>query len=432
MLSARGHNPYSYIPDSMKPTYEDNFVNESEVTYDFTEFNSVSNIKYGGFGEQWHMVIENIKESERYYNVLTIGETMINASVVLFNNYLDQNPGTTADHSLNESTYTAKIDFHSGVLKYSLRFKSNINIPFFGEVTPQIDMILKVTTMERIVRVQLTENNAMKYVVGNNFYTFGLEYGISTVSRKAYFSLIKDEEDNVEGHIYEFVQYKDKDLVPSCADFYISVDYTSVVGNKASAIPGFTGIIDELYTNSNGKLVGYKVNETFTKWGFSATYHTLWFNLNNISGISNVKAISNGGVDPHENNHDIYLNSSASIFEPTKNEKKVIVTIKTSRKYDVEMRKQYFYNAVANQIVEYEREIPMMFIQDDHDEYTNYTDFEADILADNGITAHVNLSNTLLAKIRDDYENLIPVFEENKELVNSAAIVEYIGEAENI
>lgn len=427
LISAIGHDPFSYIPETMQPTNSKNYVNESSITYDFNNFNSVSSINYGGFGEQWHMVVENIKESERFYKVLSIDELAINSSVILFNNWLDNNPGTTASHSLNETTYTAKIDFHNGVLMYSIQYKTNLSIPLFGEVAPQIDMIYNIADLQKTVRIQLNDNNAMKYIIKDNYYSFVIEYGLSTVSRKAYFQVSCNEDKSVEGHVYEFVQFKDKDLVPSCADFYIGETYTSVVGNKASGIIGFAGYINELYSTTQGKLIGYKVRETFNKWGIEKTYNTLWFNLNNITGINSVKAIDNGGVDPHENNHDIYLNGSGSKFVPTRNK---YLFVSTSRRYDVEMRKRFFYGLDNNELKEYEITIPMMFIQDDGTESgeTNYSTFETDILEDCGIAASVNLANTYLEKIREDYLTLIDIFIANKDSVNSQTIENYIGE----
>ena len=432
LVSITGQDPYSYIPDTMRPENSSNHVNASDVDYDFTNFTSVSDITYGGIGEQWHMVIENIKESERFYAVLALGESAISASVVLFNNYLDNNPGSTASHTLDETQYTASIDYHNGLLIYSIQYKTNLNLPLFGEVTPQIDMSYNISEHEKTVRIQLSENNAMKYIVSDNAYSFGLEYGITTVSRKAYFTLEKQDDDSVEGHIYEFVQFKDKDLVPSCADFYIDDEYTSVAGNKASGMPGFEGYINELYKTDQGKLLGYEVRETFTKWGITATYHTLWFNLNNISGINNVKAIKNEestyGLGAN-NNHDIYLNNSGTIFEPTYNK---VYLVNTSRKYDVEMRKQFFYGYQASELIEYEVQIPMMFIQADHDGYTNFSDFHDDILSKSGINASVNLLQTYLAKIQSDYATLIDIFIAGKDNINSSTIVNFIGLAANI
>lgn len=432
LMAAVGHDPYSYIPDKMKQDNSANHVTAAQVNYDFTSFTYVSNIKYGGFGEQWHMVIENIEQSELFYSVLTLGEAAINASVVLFNNYLDKNTEDTASHSLDETTYTAKLDFHNGILAYTIQYKTNLNIPFFGNLMPQIDMTYNVKTLEKAVRIQLTENNAMKYVVTDDMYVFALEYGVETVSRKAYFQLNRLEDESIQGHIYEFVQYKDKDLVASCADFYIDDEYTSVVGNKASGLVGFKGYINELYKTDEGKLLGYEVRETLTILGVSGQYNTLWFNLNNISGVNSVKAVeneNNTGTYSNKNPHDIYLNGSASKFEPTYNKK---LGANTSRKYDVELRKQYFYGYQDEKLVEYETNIPMMFIQDDNNKDTNFSDFPEDILSKSGITASVSLAPTYLNKIREDYASLIDIFIENKDSVTGETIQDYIGTAADI
>ena len=429
LLQVVGHDPYSYIPDTMKPENSDNHVTASQVNYDFNNFTNVNNIKYGGHGEQWHMVLENIQESEKFYSVLSLGEAAINASVALFYNYLDNNPEDTASHSLNETTYTAKLDFHNDLLAYTIQYETNLNIPFFGEVMPQIDITYNIKTLEKAVRVQLTENNAMRYVVTDNMYAFALEYGVETVSRKAYFQISRDKDENVAGHIYEFVQYKDKDLVPACADFYINDEYTSVVGNKASGLVGFKGYINELYETEKGKLLGYEVRETLTILGVSGQYNTLWLNLNSISGITNVKAVeneNNTGTYTNKNPHDIYINNSASVFEPTYNK---MLGVNTSRKYDVELRKQYFYGYNEGQFTTYETKIPMMFIQANNDKDTNFSDFPADILSKSGINASVNLATKYLNKIQSDYATLIDVFIEHKDTITSDTIDSYIGDA---
>ena len=409
LMSIVGHDPYSYIPETMQPENSSNHVTAAAVDYDFTEFNNVSNIKYGGFGEQWHMVIENIKESERFYSVLSLGEAAMNASVTLFNNYLDNNPGTTANHTLNETTYTAKIDFHSGVLSYTIQYKTNLNIPFFGEVMPQVDMTYNIATLEKAVRIQLSENNAMRYVVTDDSYVFAIEYGVTSVSRKAYFQINRLQDESIQGHIYEFVQFKDKDLVPSCADFYIDDTYTSVVGNKAIAFIGATGYINELYLTQQGKLLGYEIREEIS----SVTYNTLWFNLNNISGITNVKHYDS----------KFYVNNSDTSFVT-----KAFggVNAKTlSRRYDIEERYQYFYDYVDSKLTEYEVSIPMMFVQEE-----KLSEFAADVHDKNSyLNVSINLNSNYLAKIQDDYGKLIDVFIAHKGDVTGATITTYIGDA---
>ena len=155
----------------------------------------------------------------------------------------------------------------------------------------------------------------------------------------------------------------------------------------------------------------------------------MWLNLNSISGITNVKAVeneNNTGTYTNKNPHDIYLNDSDSIFEPTYNKK---LGVSTSRKYDVELRKQYFYGYNEDQFTTYETKIPMMFIQANNDKDTNFSDFPADILSKSGINASVNLATKYLNKIQLDYATLIDVFIEHKDIITGDTIDSYIGDA---
>ena len=44
LLQVVGHDPYSYIPDTMRPENSDNHVTASQVNYDFNDFTNVNNI----------------------------------------------------------------------------------------------------------------------------------------------------------------------------------------------------------------------------------------------------------------------------------------------------------------------------------------------------------------------------------------------------
>jgi len=426
LVKAIGQDPYSYIPNAMRSSNSANHVSASDVNYNFANFTNVSSIKYGGFGEQWQMVMDNIAQSEKFYAVLTLADNAISASVAAFNNWFDKNPSDT-NKELNETGYYAKVNFANAVLTYTLQLKTGIVVPLFGEVLPQIDMTYNITSKEKSVRINLSDTNALRYVITDTKYVFGIEYGIDSVSRSALCQMVKAEDESVAGHIYEYITLKGKDAVKSCADFYIDKDYVSVVGNKASGIIGMDGYINELYKTSEGKLIGYKVQETKTIYKITGTYHTLWFNLNNITGINSVKVTEHTSDNDNDlNANNIYVNGESKLFKPTFNKK---LTVKTSRKYDIELRTQFRYGNTDNVLTCYETKIPMMFIQDDNDKDSNYTDFPNDIKSTNDITASVNLSSTYLAKIRKDYDELIPLFKTNKDLIDSTAIKEWIGSA---
>lgn len=441
LMGALTHDPYGYIPNEMKP--EANIKELADLEKDYTTSQNVNSIEFGGHGEQWNMVLTNLQQSQTFYKVLSTGSEVITAASVVVNNWIDSDPSDIASHEFKETEYTAKISYKNKVLNYTLQYKTGWDIPVVGEILPQIDMSYDITEGTKTFRIQLNSENAIKYVVADGYYAFGMELKAEiagkTGSRKAYFEITSDEENGeVEGHIYEFLTYKtseeseEKTVLPACADFYINEDYVSVVGNKASGLVGFAGYITELYNAETGKLVVYKVEETFEKWSITKTYNTLFFNLENISGISSVKAISNGSVDPHENNHDVYVNGKDSKFVATKNK---VGFISTSRKYDIEMRKQYFYTLDSDSNpVKHEVLTPMMFIQDNGTESgeTNYSTFEADILKDNSIVASVNLAQAYLDKVREDYLTLIPLFKENKDNQTSDTISEFIGEAQVI
>ena len=414
LLSILSHDPYSFIPDTMRPDGVDKH-SEDEFIDDWSDFVNVNDVVYGGFGEQWHMVIENIKESERFFKITSYGSEVITASTLLVNTFLDNYYDGTVDKTFsNDSRFISKLSFDGLTLVYNLKYISGINIPYFGEIIPQIDMSYDITGGVKSARIQLGDNAALKFITSENSYSFGLDYGISTVSRKAYFSLERDDEtDALEGHIYEYVQYKDKDLVPACADFYIDEDYVTAVGNKASGLVGFNNYISELYRTDDGKLLGYEIQETKTVSKVEVTFNTLWFNLDNITGINSVKTADD----------KVYVNNSSSEFK-TKNFGG-FNTKTASRRYDIEWRKQYFFDEAAGEIQDYEVSIPMMFVQEE-----KLSEFASDVHGENSyLTVAINLSNTYLTKIQDDYDALVPVFIDGKDSMPSTSIVEYIGDA---
>ena len=415
-------SPYDYIPAAMKSNYGTNLItNPSDITYDFTDFVNVSSINYGGFGEQWHMVADNINQVEKATKVLTASNAVINTIIAAANEYLDDIYSDSLEFEKDTESYYLYMNFVDGVLIFNATYKSGVTIPLFGSVTPTIEMTFDSSNSISDIYIQLTNTNKLRYTVSANSFEFGIQYGVDAGSRTSKFELSKENSKTI-GHIYEYSTVKGKTLTTSCADFYIEGNYVSVIGNKANAITGMKGYINELYSTSAGKLLGYKVLEEEEKTG--TKYHTLWFNMTDISEITSIRINEDDKKD--KSTIGVYLNGSTTLFAPTYNKK---FGVKTSRKYDIEFRTRYFYGLDAdNNLVEYEIQIPMMFIQDNHDEYTNFTDYPSDISKDNNIESEVSMASATLAKIRSDYEAYINEFKENKQMMTSEAIVEFINE----
>ena len=188
---------------------------------------------------------------------------------------------------------------------------------------------------------------------------------------------------------------------------------------------GFDGYINELYSASEGRLLGYEVREELTFAGLTGTYNTLWFNLWDIQGINSVKVTDKTDANKSgKSTVDVYLNGCSTLLSPTYNK----LIVETSRKYDIEYRTRYYYtyDVETETYVSNAVQVPMMFIQ----EGDSYDSFSADMLKDNGVTASVSLSQTHLSKILSDYDTLIDMFIANKDAMSSEAIIAYLEQYE--
>lgn len=403
LLSGYELNPYSYIPESMQPSFSANLVEGGDIVSDYTNgFISISDVTYG-FGEQYHMVLDNLGQSQTFFNVLTVIEGISASSISAFNNHFDKNPADTAHHTFKDSIYNITIDFDGETISYIVDYAASL--PVLGEQTVQIALLMDIETSERIVRIQLGDANALKYVIKENSYEFAIKYlGI----RRAMFSVERDADGNVSGSIYEHLTYEGVGT-SSCAEFYITEDYVSVVGNKASGLIGFTGYINELYDAKTGKLLGYEVQETLS----AVKYDTLWFNLNDIGGITSIKYQKAEDKNPAK----IFINGSSTAWES----KKALL----SRRFDIEFRTQfvYSYDATEEKYIEHKIEVPMIFVQEKY-----YDTFIDDVQATNKVTISVKVNNNDLDKILEDYDTLIPVFIESKDKVTADTIIAYIGD----
>ena len=416
---------YDYLPEAMHPTYSDNVVEASSIKYDFGSFTNVATLSKAGFGEQWQMIVDNINQSVTMAKVFNVAQTALNSIGNAVNVYIENSYADEIEYTFDNDTCNGIFAFKDNKLTFNISFTELLNIPVIGSVQPVIRMEYDLSEESKVMFINLGDAYKVKYTVSENAYEMITKYGVTIAGKKAsrasFLSIEKTEDERVVGHIYEYTTYENSDLIKACADFYVENGYVSVVGNKSSGMIGFDGYINELYLANEGRLLGYEVRETKTIAKFTAKYDTLWFNLWDIQGIDSIKISEKTEANKSDRSTvDVYCNGSSELLSPTYNTK---LTVKTSRQYDIEMRSRYYYTFdqetntyTANEIL-----IPMLFIQED-----NFDSFANNIKKDNGITASVVLNKTVLNKILADYDTLIDVFIENKDLMSSETIASYL------
>ncbi len=420
---------YDYLPKAMAPTYANNIVDANDINYDFKNDTQVSSILTQGYGEQWQMVIENINQSVQIANVFNVAQTALNAAGNAVKIYIDNSYAESISYDFSGDSYDGLFEFENNKMTFKVNVKTSTTVPGIGSVKPVVKMTYDLATETKTMFVSLGDDYKLKYVIKDNYYELALTYGITvsgkTVSRSSYLS-IDNSNNKTVGHIYEYTTYNGSDKIKACADFYVENDYVTVVGNKASGMVAFDGYVNELYKASEGKLIGYEVRETKTILGITGTYNTLWFNLWDISGINSIKVTDK--TDSNKSSRstcDVYLNGGDKLLTPAYNSK---LAVKTSRKYDIELRSRFYYtyDSENNKYVANEVLVPMMFIQEDNDIDSNFSDYPSDMKKNNGITSSVTLNNALLNKILSDYDTYIDVFIINKENMSSDQIIQYL------
>lgn len=403
-------NPMAAIPEAMLPNYSANLVNPETLVSDYSNFVSVSKIQTG-IGEQWNMVLDNLQQSQIFFNTLSILDTVATGSVAIYNNYLDQNPVNLYQHQFKNGIYTYFIQCTANHLYYVLEYDAEI--PVLGNTAIQIVLSMNLNNQVKTVRVQLGDANALLYTIDGNNYSFALKYlGV----RQAYFEINKEKNNTYVGHIYEYLTYENTGI-SSVADFYINSDNVTVVGNKASGLIGFSGAICELYSASTGKMLAYEVQETLS----SLTYNTVWPNLKDISGLTSLRYTASEETD---NKAVFYVNGSSSVW--TNKKYGFSGGLKAaSRRYDLEFRTQYFhyYDAESEKYKTVSIDVPMLFVQEEV-----YESLIADIRSQNNITVSVTLNPGILEKLKSEYASKVSILSEHKNQYTPERIFAYIGE----
>lgn len=412
LLNNYTFDPYNFIPETMLPGAR--LVTQTQLdSIDYSTFMSTSAIPYGGFGEQWIMVLDNLAETEVFFDVLGVVDTIASLSVVTFNNFIDTNPEDASSFEFVSGIYNVTIYVQDNMINYVLDYTANL--PMFGEQTVQIALAMNYVTGDKEGRIQVGDANSLKYVATEDRYEFAIKYaGI----RRAYFEISRDLSGNVEGKIFEYLGLDEVFTTGSGAQFFISEDYVSVVGNKSSSMMGWTGAINELYDVETSELLGYEIREELSV----VQYNTLWFNLGDTSGITTIK-VSEAPLE--ENNpYLVYINGDVDVFV-TKEVGGLLNPKQFSRRYDIELRTQYFYYLDGDTLYQVETLVPMIFVQEEM-----LSSLETDVNAQNpGLSFALDVSTDVQNQIMDDYDTLIDDFIAIKDTYTVQYILDYIGEA---
>lgn len=419
MIETQNINAYDYLPQAMTPIYQSNLVTASSIAYDFTNFTEITSLNKAGYGEQWQMVIENINQGINITKLFNVIQSILVVTTDVIDNYI-ASPSNVMECKFNNENYEVVFILNNDKLTFNINVVNETNIPVIGTTKPIINMTYDIVENVREIFISLSDSNKIKYIVSDAKFEMAVVYGIQiakkTATRTSYLSIEKDSQ-KTTGHIYEYTNVESSSIISSSADFYIENGYVSVVGNKASGMIVSTNYINELYLENEGRLIGYEVRENIQ----SKTYNTLWFNLWDIAGINTIKVTEKTDDNTSKKSTvNVYINDSTTIFAPTYN----WLGVKTSRKYDIEYRRRYYYTYdpetqeyTVNEIL-----IPMMFIQ----EGANYESFVQDMLKDNSFNVEVKLKEKYLNKILDDYDKLIDIFITNKDAISSDAILNYL------
>lgn len=410
LLNNYTFDPYNFIPATMMPM--SNLYDEADLTgLDYSTFISNDSIPYGGYGEQWMMVLDNIGQTEVFFDVIGVVDSISSLSVSAYEAYLDTNPSDTASYEFESGIYNVSISIEDNTINYIIDYTADI--PMFGSQTVQIALSMNYVTGNKEGRIQIGDANALRYVVTDDAYEFAIKYaGV----RRAYFEISKNTDGSVEGQIFEYLGLDEVFTSGSAAQFFIDDDYVSVIGNKSSSMMGWEGTINELYDVETSQLLGYEIRETLS----SVTYNTLWFNLGDTSGITNIKV--NEAPVEESNPYLVYINDNEDVFA-TKTYGGFGLKM-LSRRFDIELRSQYFYYLEDDVLYQVETLVPMIFIQEEM-----LDDLEDDVNEENpNLNFTLNVPDSIQNIIMDDYDNLIDDFIASKDIYTVQLILDYIGD----
>ncbi len=383
-------DPWDFLPESFE------LENRSGTQLDYDNFVSVSSIPTNGIGKQLNVVYDSLVDTQSLLKYVNIVNLSLTAITTAYQNYINQNPDDYSSFSDTE-----------GNLIYTIQLDGN-NVEFLIKyLSVSIEFKYDSDTNTNTCRIQLTDSNAIKYETTDT--TVSIATNILNV-RSSLIVFDFSNENETHGWVYQYTELLGVTLSTTSAYFVIGSAYTTVVSNKKESEDLSVKADVEVYSNSTGQLVGSEIWETI----IVTTYDTYWFNMKDVSGITSIKMINDGNSDNSKNEYSVYLNGSSTKFVESTNT--------FSRKQDIEMRTQYFYN-YNSETEEYEKvdiTLPMIFVQQE-----DVTSFSSNFNSANGYSASITANYALVTSC---YNALATHFTETvNKAITKADIVAYIG-----
>ena len=388
-------DPWSFLPDSFT---KNTFCTSATMNYD--DFVSVSDIPTNGMGKQLHMVYSVVTKADTALGYVNTVYGSMNVIKSLYTAFLDSSPEDYKSFSDTAMgiTFTITITEDQYILSAMV---GNVEVVIFSDLDDETYG----------ARIQLTKTTVLKYTVSGESLTIAIDILDSVASMLTF----ARNNGQTVGMIYEYATIGGVDIIANSSMLQVGDQYTVIIGTKGDFLIGSEGRNSEVYDNKTGKFVGAEVRED-TKTG---VYNTYWFPLNTLLGVDSIKKLD----EANKTNPDtIWINGC----EDTLHSKLYLgLSLKAgSRRFDIEFKDTYFftYDEEKGKYTETCMEIPMLFIQEEKiddfiDDFSN-----ANEVALNEEKVMLIVSDSVREAIATGYNKLLPVYDENKDLITKEVI----------
>src|SRR5690606_7373846 len=217
-------DPLEYIPEAMQPGGI--LTDSANLSLNFTSFVNTSSIPTG-YGEQWHMVQENLSEAKLFTNIFNTLDLITPTVITLFDAYLVNNLEDEVNFVTTTNNYQIVIVTEGDLMFFTASYTANL--PVFGSQTVSITLFLNSVESLRSSRIQIGSAAKARFDVGEDFMRIVTDFG--TV-RKFFFE-IENNDNTVEGRLYETLQIEGLGGTSAVAEFVIENNLVIVSGNKA-------------------------------------------------------------------------------------------------------------------------------------------------------------------------------------------------------